>query len=85
MSETICESLHNINQQTHCNINNELTEKNLNKNHIDNIVNDVENEITSMNINKKKLISMETILDNENLNMIKDDSPIIYTEIKGRF
>lgn len=68
----------------HCNANNELTEKNLNKNHIGNKVIDTENEVSPMHTNKEKLISMETVLDKENRNIIKNDSPIIQAEIKGK-
>ncbi|XP_029178241.1 uncharacterized protein LOC114946029 [Nylanderia fulva] len=85
ISENMCELLFNIDQQTHSNANNELTENNLNGNYMNNnnfVV--TENKDSPMHIhNNEELISID-LQDKENINqnMINIGSPIIHAEIK---
>lgn len=85
--EKLCESLFNVDGQTNCNTNDELSEKNLNENHTDDNIIHTENEVLSLHLNKEEQLSIKTTLDKKHTheNAIKDNSSTMDTEIKGKF
>lgn len=96
-NESICtpstrsETFPNIDEQTHCNTNDELRENRLNENYIDNNIIDTENEALPLHKNNKKLLAMKTILHKNHIhrNITEDNTvnnvPSINMKIKGKF